>query len=261
MNGGVPTVIRRGEPTGNSYEAANAASVDTLIRRATVPKGCVWGPNLSDALVVLLPYVETVTLPGDNSLEDMTYQVCRVPDMDDGAPTDGDYQKVALKADGTVRTISGITDHLEGATGQISCSDETNAAHQCAYIPYAAGVVTIYAKCPGSMGEYRKLLFRRDIDTLHASNQEKEGKLRLPCLLPEDFSIEVWLNAAWVWAAASLSTGSTSPLGCTSGDSTTHFGKIDLPVELFHLDSFATKGEARLGDALKLRARQIIAGF
>jgi len=261
MNGGIPTVVRRGEPIGNSYEAANVANVETVIRRITVPRGCVWGPNLTEALVILLPYVETVTLPGDHSLADMTYQVARVPEMDDGAPADGDYQEVALKADGTVRAVSGITDHIEGATGQISCSDETNAAHQCAYIPHAAGVVTVYAKCPGSMGEYRKLLFRRDVDTLHASNQEKEAKLRLPCLLPEDFSLEICLKAAWVWAAASATTGSASPMGCTTGDYNMDFGKIQVPVDLFYLEDFAAKGEDRIGDALKLRARQVIAGF
>jgi len=247
-----PILLTRGYPTGNVLQQANTINTKSLIYRATVPRNEYWAPNRIDPMVLLLAFAETITLPGDHSLEDTTYPICRVPEIDDSAAVDGLYQLVELSADGTVRTITEITDHIDGATGQVKCSDETNAAHCVSYIPKAAGEIIVAIEVPGSQGIHSKNILRRSIGELHAANQERDGGLNIEIPLPENFSIAVYLNAPWTVAFASLATGGVSDLP---------FCRIELPVVRGFMSDLAEPGEPSLGYNAAQRAIAHIAGF
>ncbi len=202
--------------------ASNTASVMTPVLTYTVPRGQVIAADLTRPWTILLWTREEITPAGysTHAAQATAYVPARVYKISDTAYSDGVKQSVQLKSNGTARTITAVADHVDSTSaGTITCSDETNAAHMYAYVPWAHGNLQVELVAPGAGGEISRKIFEGDVRTLHEINLRRDGRpLSYACLLPENFQIRVRLNAAWVayWTT-----------GCTSGSLNT--GDIEIP--------------------------------
>jgi len=246
---GQPITISRRIPASQYTETNNVISVLSEIYRVWVPRGYVWQIDPTRPFLLQLATAEDVTPAGDHSAESVTYDIARVLNAA-GGYTDGQYQLVALKADGTERAITAVADHVDApGSPTITCSDETAAAHRYCYVPWANGRIVVKIEAPRGQGSLAYPIFEGNTKQLHALNQFRFNRLTAPIPIPPDFAIVFYLDAAWPVAWES---------GATAGAVNLDFNKIQIPCVQSQERLFFEEGEPRPGYNLRQRVEDMM---
>jgi hypothetical protein len=245
-----PALIQRRYPANHYTESANTTGVLSEIYRVRVPRGVVWKIDPSRPFLLYLTYCEDVTPGGTGSQAlPVTYSPARVLNPA-GGYTDGQYQGVYLKSDGTPRTITAVADNIDDPTAKtITISDATAEAHRVCYVPWASGRVAIKIEAPRGLGGLSYPIFEMDTQQLHTMNQWRFNRLDCPFPLPPDFAIVVYLDADWVNAFTS---------GATAGSISLPFNKFQLPILQAPEAEFYEVGEPSPGAALRARVEDLM---
>lgn len=242
------TLVRR-KPTGQYTETANQASVLSEIYRVWVPRGVVWKLDPTRPALITLATAEDQAAGGSHAAIATDYDIARVLNPAAGY-TDGKNQLVALKSDGTERTITAVADHVDApGSPTITCSDETDAAHRYCYIPWANGRVVIKVEAPRGQGALAYPIFDGNTKQFHALNQSRFQRLESPFPIPPDFAIVVYLDAAWIVAFAS---------GASAGAVNLDFNRIQLPILQSPERDFFEPGEPRPGYNFRQRVEEMM---
>lgn len=254
MRGGIKTILSPDTLASSQYSKTNnVANRRTKILDITVPRGMAVLPDLTRLPATLVGYVEVIECAGDHALFNTTYPPARITGLTGVAVADGEHARVALSADGTARTITEITDHIDGpAQGKIKCSDETNANHQVSYVPWADGILELVIEAPDGSGSSERQVFRGNTKYLHALNQMRDGRpINWGAPIPENFRFVWYLTSAWVNAWTDGATGSPATLD---------FSRLEIPCEMVPLQLVTQRGDAYLGETAEKMARAWIAG-
>jgi len=177
---------------------------------------------------IFLATQETKTAPGDHSAVALTYPIARVL-QPDGGYTDGDFQEVVLKADGTKRTISAVADHV---------------------VPAEDGELVVKVEAPRGQGTLAYPILTRNTKSLHIMNQHRDLRLPSTFPLPPDFAIVFYLKAAWQVAWDN---------GATSGSANLQWCKIQFWVRQLPEREFFEAKEPRPGYNLRKRVEDLMA--
>jgi len=242
---GSPGVITRRYPTSGYTESANQeASKLREVYRRTVPRGVVWRINPAAPFLCWLTTRQEITPGGTGSqVLTTTYLPCRVLGSP-GTHVDGNAQGVYLKADGTVRTISAVDDHIDSLTTKtITISDATAAAHMVCYVPFALGRLVVKIEAPRGMGDLSYPIFEIDTRDLHSMNQWRDNRIESPFPLPPDYSLVFYLDAAWPVYYVS---------GTTSGSINLPYNQIQIPIIEAAESEFFVVGERKPGAKLRM---------
>lgn len=235
--------LSRRHPTGQYTETANHADVLDEVYRVWTPRGYVWTIDPDRPFLIDLATVETVTFDGSHSSTPLAAnQIARILNAA-GGYTDGQNVEVFLAADGTKRTVSAVGDNIDGTDpGEVTCSDDTAADHQVAYIPFEDGKLIILAEAPTGMGVKSIVLAEYNTTQLFTMNQWRFNRLSCPIALPEDFAIVFKLKASWLVAYQPGSTGVDPSLA---------INRIQIPVIQEPLSNYAVAGEPHVGDTFR----------
>jgi len=245
-----PVLVTRRFPSGQYTESTNTANILSEIYRVWVPRGYVWMIDPERPVNIFLATQETKTAPGDHSAVALTYPIARVL-QPDGGYTDGDFQEVVLKADGTKRTISAVADHVDSwDSPTITCSDETAADHVYSYVPAEDGELVVKVEAPRGQGTLAYPILTRNTKSLHIMNQHRDLRLPSTFPLPPDFAIVFYLKAAWQVAWDN---------GATSGSANLQWCKIQFWVRQLPEREFFEAKEPRPGYNLRKRVEDLMA--
>jgi len=245
-----PTILTRRLPVNQYTEKDNVASVLSEIYRMWVPRGQVLKIDPSRPFLCYLTFTEEIT-PGGVSEQVLTctYSPARVLDAA-GGYSDGHYQGVYLTADGTKRTITAVSDHVDApGTKTITISDASAAAHQVCYVPWAAGRIIVTVQAPRGIGDLSYPIFEGNTKILHAMNQYRFNRLECPFPIPPDFAIVVSIDATWAQKFIS---------GTTLGSISLDFNKLQIPVIQAPESDFFEAGEPSPGYNLRVRTEEMM---
>ena len=226
MPQGAPLVVTHRYGGSSMYSETPAQEVSKLreVYRTYVPMGRAWLFDPSRAAGILLATREALTMAGDHaSIAVAANQITRILGPDGENRGDAKNVHCALTADGTIRTVTAVGDHVDATDpGELTTSNETSADHQVAYIPYETGLLTleIHAALRDQVASYRVL--EKETRKLFSMNQSKHLALQCPFWIPEDWSIVVRLSAAWQVFYVDGATGTSNVL-----DKLT---RLDFPV-------------------------------
>jgi hypothetical protein len=245
-----PTIISRRSPVGQYTEKDNVASILSEIYRIWVPRGVVYKIDPTRPFLFYLTFTEEIT-PGGSAEQVLTctYSPARVLNAA-GGHSDGHYQGVYLTADGTKRTITAVSDHVDApGTKTITISDASAAAHQVCYVPWVAARVVIKVLAPRGLGDLSYPIFEGNTKILHALNQYRFNRLECPFPLPPDFAIVVSIDAAWAQKFVS---------GTTLGSVNLAFNKLQIPIIQAPESDFFEAGESSPGHNLRMRVEEMM---
>jgi len=215
-----------------------------------MPRGYVVKIDPTRPFLFYLTFVEDVTPGGaGEQVLTVTYSPARVLNAV-GGYTDGHYQGVFLKADGTVRTITAVSDHVDAPdTKTITISDATAAAHRVAYVPWEYAQAVIKVEAPKGLGKIAYPIFEGNTRILHALNQYRFNRLECPFPIPPDFAIVVYLDAAWLQYFVS---------GTTANSVSLDFNRLQIPVIQAPESDFYERGEPSPGYNLRQRVEEMM---
>jgi len=180
-----------------------------------------------------------------------TYPISRFLSASDAQIADGILQHVALKTDGTKRTISAVQDHVDNrAAGSITISDASAAAHRVCYPPFYSAQIVIRVKAPGGAGTLARNILSRNLMQLETGNQDRDGlPITWGVALTENFIIECLINAPFVVATAT---------GATSGSVDLPFSDVEIPARIVPMRYLTTPRDKSPQEYARAVAQQYV---
>jgi len=245
-----PRILTRRLPANQYTEKDNVASILSEIYRVWAPRGYVLKIDPTRPFLCYLTFCEDVTPGGaGEQVLTCTYSPARVLNAA-GSYSDGHYQGVYLKADGTKRTITAVSDHVDDPTTKtITISDATAAAHRVCYVPWELGRIVIKVLAPRGIGDLSYPIFEGNTKILHGLNQYRFNRLECPFPIPPDFAVVVYIDTAWAQKFIS---------GATAGSISLDFNKLQIPVIEAPESDFYEPGEPSPGYNLRMRVEEMM---
>ena len=237
-------------PSSCITKKVNVASEFSEILRLSVPRGQVWKLDASRAFLLYLGFVETIASGGTGEIEFVTtHAPARVVDAA-RTYTDGLFQHVAAKDDGTAYPVSAVIDHIDGGTYSITATGViTDEDHQVCYVPWINGELVVRAESPRGYGEIAKAVFVDNLKHIHAMNQELENKVAFNALLPPDYMLAFYLTSSVLIAWEN---------GATSGGIDIPFARFRIPMWIMPERMFYTRDERAAGEKLRAQADTLL---
>jgi len=218
-------VMHRTGTSGTDYQESPGQTVDELreVYRLRVPMGRAWFLNPKGAWRIILATYETVAFDGSHAATALdANQITRLLNPNGDAMADAKMVTVALKEDGTLRDVTAVGDHIDGADpGTVTCSDDSEADHQVSYVPHEPGMLTleVHAALRNQIAMYE--VMAQQTRRLFGLNQDRRLSLSAPFWLPEDWSLVFRIDAPWQVRFTD---------GCTAGANLIPMTAIDIPV-------------------------------
>lgn len=222
VRGQIARVMARRDGPSSLYEELDSQETNSLvpIYRRTIPGGVCAKFDPYGTFRCQLAFLETIEAPGDNSAQAVTGDIHEVLDHSGAAKIAREAQ-VWLTADGTARTVTAVAEYPT-SPGTVTCSDETNADHEYAYIRRGGGDIVVVVEMPRGPSKLLYEVFRRSANSVMSMEQDRHLGITCPFWIPEDWKIGVYANLSYAISyTATFGDASTAEIT---------INRIDLPL-------------------------------